>query len=119
VLLYEQGMTYADSRDYGRAVETFQDAIALNDDYAEAHNMLGFSLRQMGEYARAVDSYKRALALRPGYAEAHEYIGEAYLALDDLLHAMQHYLVLQRQRSTEAPELWAKIRTYVETRTRA
>lgn len=113
---YEQGMRFISTKEYAKAAAQFEYAVAEKKDYAEAHNMLGYSYRHAGDYARALESYRVALRLKPDFAEAHEYIGEAYLGLGDLLHAMQHYLVLQKMRSPEARELWAKIVAHVESK---
>jgi len=116
VQYYDQGMRLIGVREYAKAAEQFESAVAEKRDYAEAHNMLGYSYRHAGDYTRALASYRVALQLKPDFAEAHEYIGEAYLGLGDLLNAMRHYLTLLKLKSAEARELWAKIVAHVEAK---
>lgn len=43
----------------------FEQAVALNPDYASAFNNLGVTLEQQGEFEKARAAYERALALDP------------------------------------------------------
>jgi tetratricopeptide (TPR) repeat protein len=49
----------------------------VKPDFAEAHNVLGNALVQMGKLDAAVTSYRRALALRPDIAKIHSNLGRA------------------------------------------
>jgi hypothetical protein len=49
-------------------VDAARRAIALRDDYVEAHSALGNALRHIGEFDEAIVSLRRAISLRPGYA---------------------------------------------------
>jgi Tfp pilus assembly protein PilF len=109
---YNRGIDYVDQEEYKRAATMFRKAIQLRGDFAEAHSMLGFSLRKQGKYGKANKSYKRALKIDPELAEAHEYIGEAYLGLGDRDAAWEHYTILVELGSDEAEELLEKIEEY-------
>jgi tetratricopeptide (TPR) repeat protein len=47
-----------------------------------AHNLMGFAYRKLGDYPAALAAYDKALALNPYNRGALEYLGEAYLELD-------------------------------------
>jgi tetratricopeptide (TPR) repeat protein len=47
-----------------------------------AHNMLGYSWRKIGNYELALEHYHTALTLNPRHRDALAYLGEAYLDLD-------------------------------------
>lgn len=72
---------------------------------ADAHNLLGFSLRNLGRVQESLVPYRRALELDPGHLGAHEYIGEAYLQLGELARARFHLAALQRLCPQGCPEL--------------
>jgi tetratricopeptide (TPR) repeat protein len=112
VSYYNRGIEYVDQENYKRAEYLFRKAVQIKSDFAEAHNMLGFSLRKQGKYDKAIKSYKRALKLDPELAEAHEYIGEAYLGLGDRESAWKHYTTLVELESDEALELLENIEEY-------
>lgn len=50
-------------------------------DGAEFHNLMGYTLRQLGPayLNRAIGHYERALDINPAYVPAHEYLGQARL----------------------------------------
>jgi tetratricopeptide (TPR) repeat protein len=58
-------------------IASYQQALALNPDYGEAHSNLGIALRDQGRLEDAVVSYQRALTLKPDLAEAHSNLGIA------------------------------------------
>ena len=115
---YNQGVALCDAGRYSDALPEFQRAAALRSDFAEAHNMIGFTYRKLGKLKLSLQSYEKALKLRHGFPEAHEYLGETYLAADDLLHAMQNYLFLKNAEQPHAQELWEKITGYVTSKVR-
>jgi len=116
---YNKAVALSDAGRYSEALPEFQRAAALRPDFAEAHNMIGFTYRKLGKLKLSLQSYEKALQLRPEFPEAHEYLGETYLAADDLLHAMQNYLFLKNAGQPEAQELWEKISDYVTLKARS
>lgn len=44
--------------------------LAVNPQYADAHNNLGLALGSLGRKAEAITHFQRALAIRPAYADA-------------------------------------------------
>ncbi len=72
---------------------------------ADAHNLLGFSLRNLGRLNESLVAYRRALELDPGHLGAHEYIGEAYVQLGDVARARAHLEALIRLCPSGCSEL--------------
>ena len=54
-----------------KKLRRLEQAIALKPDYAEAHNNLGITLRELGKLDEAEASYRKAIALKPDAAGAH------------------------------------------------
>ena len=50
-------------------------AIALKQDFAEAHNNLGNIFKELKKLEEAQASYLKAIALKPNFAEAHYNLG--------------------------------------------
>ncbi len=73
------------------AVASYQRAIALEPDFAEAHSNLGslYSEQQHFEAARA--QLRAGPCGRPEFAEAHNNLGVALLALDRAQAAVEHF----------------------------
>jgi len=53
------------------AAQAFAEAVALDPNFAEAHNNLANMQKRQGQIEAALASYARALALQPHYVEAH------------------------------------------------
>ena len=52
------------------ALASFDKAINLKPDYAEAHNNLGIALGSLGDLDRAMAQFEQALRLKPGFEDA-------------------------------------------------
>ena len=68
-ILYNiSGACYASLGQLDAAVKCYEKALAINPDYAEAHNNLGNALRRLGKLDASVKSYKKAIAIKSDYA---------------------------------------------------
>jgi tetratricopeptide (TPR) repeat protein len=86
---YNEGVALLRDKHYAAAQEQFEQALALDETLAEAHNNLAFSLRLQGAYsfARALQHYNRAIALKPDLAQAYMYRGVLFTQMGELAHA--------------------------------
>lgn len=86
---YNEGVQLMRGRHYAAAQELFEQALALDEALAEAHNNLAFSLRMQGihNFARALQHYNRALELKPDLAQAYMYRGVLFTQMGDLERA--------------------------------
>ena len=98
---------------YKNAIEDFQEATALYPVFADAWNMLGFSLRKSGDFDNAMEAYWECLRLEPKHFGAHEYLGEAYLQTGRYDLAQKELDWLEEQGAEEAKILQASIEAYV------
>jgi Tfp pilus assembly protein PilF len=107
ISMYNEGVGLMREKHYAAAQEKFEQALALDETLAEAHNNLAFSLRQQGthNFALALQHYNRALALKPDLARAYMYRGVLFTQMGDLASARADYEQLLRLD----PELAAKL----------
>jgi tetratricopeptide (TPR) repeat protein len=75
--VYNQGVDLMHAKKFAAAQIKFEQAIRDNPNFAEAHNNLGFTLRQQGprNYSIALEHYSKAIQLKPSMAETYEYRG--------------------------------------------
>jgi tetratricopeptide (TPR) repeat protein len=80
---YNQGIQLMHAKKFAEAQVKFEQALAENANFAEAHNNLGYSLRKQGpqNYSKALEHYNRAIQLKPNLAEAYEYRGVLFLKM--------------------------------------
>ncbi len=91
----EQAQALIDNEDFQGAANFLKLLLARDNDNADYHNLMGFSLRRMDDFEGSLEHYFKALELDPEHLGANEYLGELYLKLDDLENA-------QTQLSTPA-----------------
>jgi protein O-GlcNAc transferase len=72
------GSIYLTQRKLGDAIRSFQRAVSLAPEMAEAHNYLGEALGESKDYARAIESFTRAISLDPTLLRARYNQGVTY-----------------------------------------
>ncbi len=80
---FYRGTAYLLLGDHERAIEDYDQAIALKPELAEAYNNRGGAYYYLGDYERAIANFDQAIALQPDYAEAYSNRGATYNGLDD------------------------------------
>jgi tetratricopeptide (TPR) repeat protein len=97
---YAQGKAAFDNQDWQGVIDHMTKAIDERPWDDDAHNLMGFAYRKLGDYDRALEQYDRALTLNPHHRGALEYLGEAYLEMDrpELAKGMLDRLVVECQR---------------------
>ena len=55
--------------------------------HADLYNLMGFSLRKLGDYKQAYTFYRKALDFDPVHKGAHEYLGELYVETGQMAKA--------------------------------
>jgi tetratricopeptide (TPR) repeat protein len=66
-------------------------ALGLKPELAEAHNNLGYALRQEGSLEPAVPHYEQALRLKPDWPEVHNNLAIALQEQGRMKEAVGHY----------------------------
>jgi len=75
--LYKSGQEAVARGDLRAAADRLGQALVLDANDGQAHNLLGFVLGQQGDMASALVHLERSVALRPEWAEAHYNLGVA------------------------------------------
>src|SRR5262245_18418243 len=70
--LYKTGLEQLDSGQVSQAALSFEQALKLSPDYAEAYEALGRSYFKMRQWQKAIDSFRRAASLNTKAKEQHE-----------------------------------------------
>nr|VFK07845.1 MAG: type IV pilus assembly protein PilF [Candidatus Kentron sp. LPFa] len=68
-------IAYMEKGDNEFARERLQRALAIEPDYPNAHNALGFLRQRLNQIEKAEWRYRRAIALNPSYSEAYNNLG--------------------------------------------
>jgi tetratricopeptide (TPR) repeat protein len=79
---YAAGVAAFEREDWQDVLDHMSAALEARPWLDNAHNLMGFAYRKLGDYPAALEAYDKALALNPYNRGALEYLGEAYLELD-------------------------------------
>jgi tetratricopeptide (TPR) repeat protein len=99
VQLNALGLTLAGSDRHSDAISAFQQAIAADPSFSDAHKNLGDAYLNAGLLDRAVNAYEQAVSLRQDYREADNNMAVALLNQGDYVRAEK---VLKRSLFREA-----------------
>src|SRR2546423_9921294 len=75
----KQGDDFFDAGKYDQAAASYQQAIKLRPDYADAHLNLGETYFNLGRYDDAIAADKKAISLKADWADAYRALGIAQL----------------------------------------
>src|SRR6201987_6538333 len=108
-----QGSQLMHAKKFAEAQVKFEQALAENPNFAEAHNNLGYSLRKQGpqNYSKALEHYNKAIQLKPNLAEAYEYRGVLFLKMGRKVDAEKDLATLKGLKTKLATELEHAIQT--------
>jgi Flp pilus assembly protein TadD len=73
-----------EAKDYRGAILLLAPILKSDSKNADAHNLMGYSLRKSGDFAQALAHYRKALELDPGHKGALEYLGELYVQTGEM-----------------------------------
>ena len=76
-----QGVVFNKNGEYLKAIESFNQALALDPNLALAYNNRGWSYLELGQYEQAIADCDKAIELDPNLALAYSNRGEAYIGL--------------------------------------
>ena len=86
-----RGLSYADVNDIDRAIQDYDQAIALDPGHASAFNNRGNAYKDLGQYEHALGDYDKAILLDPGYATAFYNRGILHRKMRDPASAVSDY----------------------------
>ena len=104
------------AKEYNRAIDDFEDAVGHYPRFYQAHNSLGYALRNVSRYEESLAAYNVALDINPVFDEAIEYRGEAYLGLNRLDEAKEAYMDLFQNNRGLADQLMAAMTSWIAAR---
>ncbi|MDD3656907.1 MAG: tetratricopeptide repeat protein [Atribacterota bacterium] len=79
---YEQGYNEYEKMNYGRAIDSYREAIRLNSRFVEAYYWLARVYFDTGDYQQAIRYYRQVLNLQPDNTRADYWLKEAQRRLE-------------------------------------
>ena len=81
---FQDGINLTKAKNFAAAVETYKNAVSLNDNYPEAWHELGYAYYRLNKLDKAKEALNKSLSLRPGNPDSQNVLGQVYLAQKDL-----------------------------------
>ena len=82
------GEVYSSLGNHKNAIASYNRAIEVEPNYAEAYNNLGVTLNKLGRNEEAITSLNRAIDLWPNYAEAYNNLGKVLIDFGEYKEAV-------------------------------
>ena len=81
IIYLQLGNSFASNESYEKALDSYDKAIEIQPNYADAWNNRGLALSNLSKYQKAIASYNQAIEIQPDYVNAWNNRGAA---LEDL-----------------------------------
>jgi tetratricopeptide (TPR) repeat protein len=88
---YGDGVNFSNAGQYSEALASYDKAVFIRPNHADAWINRGVALENLGRYSEAIDSYDKAIALQPSSAEAWYGRGIALRKLGRFADAISSY----------------------------
>jgi len=85
-----------------QALSVLQNAVRLQPDDAEAHNLLGATLAAVGRFTDAIAQFQLALRARPDYSNARLNLANAFAKSGRLPEAIENFRQILRDYPEDA-----------------
>jgi tetratricopeptide (TPR) repeat protein len=76
------GEFYRRDRQFDKAKESFEKALAIMPEFLKAHLGMANTLKDQKKYAEAVSRFRLALAINPSFAQAYNYLGQMLVEME-------------------------------------
>jgi tetratricopeptide (TPR) repeat protein len=86
-----RAIAYRNLKQYERAIVDYDQAIALDPNYAAAYNNRGVTYRNLKQYERAIDDFNHALEIKFGNTLAYYNRGITYYLLKEYQRAIRNF----------------------------
>lgn len=86
---FAKGNDFSFRKDYAQALASYDMAIKLDPQLAEAYNNRGIVKYDLGQFSTAVEDYTTAIKLKTGFINALNNRGNAYVALGQFQNAVK------------------------------
>jgi len=85
------GFAYMTNKHNQKAIEQFNKAVNLDDNYAPAYNSLGYAYKATGDFNNAEEAFQKYIQLLPTEANPHDSIADLYTKMGRHEDAINHY----------------------------
>ena len=86
-----EGSCLCETGDLSASIASFEKAILIKPDYAEALYNLGVAYQKLDQPDMAIETYKKAIAIQHAYPTAHHNLGIIYFQKDQMNSAIKSF----------------------------
>lgn len=108
VRYFDRGNAYIENNNFIDAIEDYDKAIALNQNYAFAYAARGTAYYIKKDYTQAISDFTEAIKLNPGFPDPYSKRGLAHFSNGDLDAAIADYTYALESLPWKNPEVYAK-----------
>jgi tetratricopeptide (TPR) repeat protein len=90
----QEAQAEIESGNFEESRSMLEEILRFEPENADAYNLLGYSLRNLGEMELSMENYVKALAIDPKHANALEYQGELFLKMGQQADAEKNLVLI-------------------------
>lgn len=88
---FNQGLNLAKKQKYEEAIVKFKEAVAKDDNFPDAHYMLGYCYKKLNDFGKAEQEYKKTIDLDSKFEKAYVALGNIQALSDRKAEAINTY----------------------------
>lgn len=109
---YDKGYECGEQQDYKGAIKWYKKAVKADDKFVEAYDNMGAAYRKLGDLENAKENYLKSMEIYPGGNMSHMNLGIVYFIEKKYDKALEQYMIMQKNDSTDAEGYYGTIQIY-------
>lgn len=109
---FDKGSDFSEKEDFKNAIKWYKKAVEADSKFIEAYDNMGAAYRKLGDLENAKKCYNKSIELYPQGNMAHQNLGIVYWIEKKYDKALEQYLTMQKNDSTDAEGYYGTIQIY-------
>lgn len=111
---FDKGSAFSTKQDFKNAIKWYKKAISADTKFVEAYDNMGAAYRKLGDLENAKKCYFKSIEIYPQGNMAHQNLGIVYWIEKKHEEALEQYVIMQKNDSTDAEGYYGTIQIHFE-----
>ena len=111
---FDKGSEFSTKEDFKSAIKWYKKATVADSKFVEAYDNMGAAYRKLGDLENAKKCYFKSIEIYPQGNMAHQNLGIVYWIEKKYEEALEQYVIMQKNDSTDAEGYYGTIQIHFE-----